>query len=117
MRRTELPRSRPVRCPGQCGPLWGRATAREGAGGSDWPAAGRSTRTPRHTAAINLLLAGVDITVIALWLGHESPTIIRVYLHTDMALKEPAIARTAPLGTHAERYHAPDNLLAFLDQL
>jgi len=74
--------------------------------------------TLRHTAAMNLLQAGVDVTVIALWLGHESPTTTRVYLHADMALKERAIARTAPPDTPAPpRYHPPDNLLAFLDQL
>jgi Site-specific recombinase XerD len=73
--------------------------------------------TLRHTAAMNLLRAGVDVTVIALWLGHESPTTTRIYLHADMALKEQAIARTAPPDTQSQRYHAPDNLLAFLDQL
>ena len=66
---------------------------------------------------MNLLHAGVDITVIALWLGHESPSTTHVYLHADMALKESAIARTTPPGTQATRYKAPDNLLAFLDQL
>jgi len=73
--------------------------------------------TMRHTAAMNLLHAGVDITVIALWLGHESPATTRIYLHADMKLKEDAIARTAPPGTEATRYKAPDTLLAFLDQL
>jgi site-specific recombinase XerD len=73
--------------------------------------------TLRHTAAMNLLRAGVDVTVIALWLGHESPTTTRVYLHADMALKEQAIARTAPPDTQAARYHPSDTLLAFLDQL
>jgi integrase/recombinase XerD len=73
--------------------------------------------TLRHTAAMNLLQAGVDITVIALWLGHESPTTTRIYLHADMALKEQALARTTPPDTHGQRYHAPDNLLTFLDQL
>lgn len=71
----------------------------------------------RHTAAMRLLHAGVDITVIALWLGHESPATTRIYLHADMKLKEDAIARTAPPGTEATRYKAPDTLLAFLDQL
>jgi integrase/recombinase XerD len=73
--------------------------------------------TLRHTAAMNLLHAAVDITVIALWLGHESPTTTRVYLHADMALKEQAIARTAPPDTTPARYQATDALLAFLDQL
>ncbi|MEU0157069.1 tyrosine-type recombinase/integrase [Micromonospora fulviviridis] len=73
--------------------------------------------TLRHTAAMNLLHAGVDITVIALWLGHESPTTTRIYLHADMALKEQAIARTAPPNTDPARYQASDDLLAFLEQL
>jgi integrase-like protein len=64
--------------------------------------AGKITpHTLRHTAAMNLLHAGVDITVIALWLGHESPATTRIYLHADMALKENAIARTSPPGTQA----------------
>jgi integrase len=66
---------------------------------------------------MNLLHAGVDITVIALWLGHESPTTTRIYLHADMALKEKAIARTTPPNTNPARYQPPDTLLAFLDQL
>ena len=60
---------------------------------------------------------GVDVTVIALWLGHESPTTTRVYLHADMALKEQAIARMTPPDTPTPRYYAPDTLLSFLDQL
>ena len=67
---------------------------------------------------MNLLHAGVDITVIALWLGHESPTTTRIYLHADMALKEKAIARTTPPDTPARRATSrPTTLLAFLDQL
>lgn len=73
--------------------------------------------TLRHSAAMTLLHAGIDITVIALWLGHESPTSTRVYLHADMALKEKAIARTSPPDTEIARYKAPDSLLAFLEQL
>jgi len=64
-----------------------------------------------------LLHAGVDITVIALWLGHESPSTTRIYLHADMALKEQALARLAPDGTPPGRYTASDSLLAFLDTL
>lgn len=73
--------------------------------------------TLRHTAAMTLLRAGIDITVIALWLGHESPTSTRIYLHADMALKEQAIARTSPPDTEATRYQAPDGMLTFLEQL
>lgn len=66
---------------------------------------------------MNLLHAGVDITVIALWLGHESPATTRIYLNADMALKEQAIARTTPPNTDPTRYQASDDLLAFLGQL
>ena len=64
-----------------------------------------------------LLHSGVDITVIALWLGHESPASTRVYLHADMEIKERALARTTPPDTQPGRYNAPDSLLAFLDSL
>lgn len=73
--------------------------------------------TLRHTAAMNLLHAGVDITVIALWLGHESTQTTRIYIHADMALKEQAMARTTPPDTTPGRYTAPDTLLTFLKQL
>jgi integrase/recombinase XerD len=76
-----------------------------------------SPHTLRHSAAMSLLHAGVDITVIALWLGHESPASTRVYLHADMEIKERALARTTPPGTEPGRYSAPDSLLAFLDGL
>jgi site-specific recombinase XerD len=66
---------------------------------------------------MNLLHAGVDITVIALWLGHETPATTRIYLHADMALKEQTIARTTPPNTDPARYQAGDDLLAFLEQL
>jgi integrase/recombinase XerD len=73
--------------------------------------------TLRHSAAMQLLQAGVDITVIALWLGHESTQTTRIYIHADMALKEQALARTTPPDTAPGRYTAPDTLLAFLNQL
>jgi site-specific recombinase XerD len=81
--------------------------------------AGR-TITPhvlRHSAAMALLHSGVDITVIALWLGHESPATTRVYLHADMAMKQQALARTTPPDSQPGRYTPPDTLLAFLDTL
>ena len=84
------------------------------------PSLQTKTVTPhvlRHSAAMALLHAGVDITVIALWLGHESPTSTRVYLHADMAMKERALARTTPPDTSPGRYNAPDTLLAFLNGL
>jgi integrase/recombinase XerD len=76
-----------------------------------------SVHTLRHTAAMRLLLSGVDITVIALWLGHEQVTTTNVYLHADMSQKERAIARTTPPNTKPGRYRAPDTLLAFLETL
>jgi site-specific recombinase XerD len=71
----------------------------------------------RHTAAMRLLHAGTDITVIALWLGHESVTTTQIYLQADMALKQQALDRTTPLATPPGRYQPPDELLAFLEAL
>jgi integrase/recombinase XerD len=71
----------------------------------------------RHSAAMRLLHAGVDLTVIALWLGHESTDTTQVYLHADMTIKERALARITPPGTPAGRYKPPDTTLAFLEQL
>lgn len=71
----------------------------------------------RHTAAMRLLLAGNDITVIALWLGHEQISTTSIYLHADMTHKQEAIDRTKPLAIKPGRYRAPDTLLAFLDAL
>jgi integrase/recombinase XerD len=71
----------------------------------------------RHTTAMSLLHAGVDTSVIALWLGHESPETTQVYLHADMTIKERALARVTPPDTTPGRYRAPDALLAFLDSL
>jgi len=73
--------------------------------------------TLRHTAAMRLLHAGVDTTTIALWLGHESTQSTQAYLHADLALKEKALARTAPTNTPPGRYRPPDQLLAFLEAL
>ncbi len=71
----------------------------------------------RHTAAMRLLAAGVDTTVIALWLGHETVATTQVYIHADLAIKEKALARTAPLDVQAGRYQPPDTLVAFLESL
>jgi len=74
--------------------------------------------TLRHSAAMRLLESGTDVTVIALWLGHEQPsTTAHIYLHADMTQKERAIARVTPPGTTPGRYRPPDTLLAFLDTL
>jgi integrase/recombinase XerD len=71
----------------------------------------------RHSAAMNLLRAGVDTTVIALWLGHEAVRSTEIYVHADLALKERALARTTPASTKPGRYRAPDPLIAFLEAL
>jgi site-specific recombinase XerD len=71
----------------------------------------------RHSTAMHLLQSGVDISVIALWLGHESPTTTHVYLSADMAMKEEALLRLQPADVGRARYEAPDNLLAFLKSL
>lgn len=72
----------------------------------------------RHTCAMNLLHAGVEVAVIALWLGHEDvETTARIYLHADMTIKERALARTTPTGSSPGRYRPPDRLLAFLSAL
>lgn len=71
----------------------------------------------RHTSAMQLLDAGIDTTVIALWLGHENVRTTQIYLHADLALKERALARTTPPRTPAGRYRPPDHLLAFLEAL
>jgi integrase/recombinase XerD len=71
----------------------------------------------RHTAAMALLHAGVDITVIALWLGHEHTETAQIYIHADQTIKQRALDRTTPLGIQPGRYHPPDKLLAFLEQL
>jgi site-specific recombinase XerD len=76
-----------------------------------------SPHTLRHTAAMTLLRAGVDTSTIALWLGHAGTKATQVYLHADLALKEAALARTAPPTVGRVRYQPPDQLLAFLESL
>ena len=76
-----------------------------------------SPHTLRHTNAMLLRAKGVDIATIALWLGHESTQTTHIYEHADPALKEQAIARTAPLGAKPGRYRPSDTLLAFLEAL
>jgi integrase/recombinase XerD len=73
--------------------------------------------TLRHTAAMDLLQRGVDLTVIALWLGHESTETTQIYLHADMQLKEQALAHTTASGKIPERYRPSDPLLTFLEGL
>ncbi len=78
---------------------------------------GVSPHVLRHTTAMQLLRAGVDTTVIALWLGHEQAETTQIYLHADMAIKERAIARVAPPDTKPGRYKPSDKILTFLDNL
>ena len=66
---------------------------------------------------MRLLHAGVDISVIALWLGHEQIETTQIYLHADLAIKEYALARTSPPDAKPGRYRPPDKLLAFLEGL
>ena len=71
----------------------------------------------RHTAAMELLSHGVDRSVIALWLGHESVETTQMYLHADLRVKEQALARVTPLGVKPSRYQPEDHLLGFLENL
>ncbi len=71
----------------------------------------------RHTAAMELLQAGVDHSVIALWLGHESSETTMIYLHADLAFKEKIMDKTKPLNVKSGRYQPGDKLLQFLSGL
>jgi len=71
----------------------------------------------RHSAAMELLQNGVDRTVIALWLGHESVETTQMYIHADIRMKERAMARTQPVKAKPGRYRPTDALLAFLEAL
>ena len=87
---------------------------------AECPTLKHKTVTPhvlRHSAAMNLLRAGCDATLLALWLGHESLGTTQVYIHADLTIKERALARTAPLDTTPGRYRPQDALLAFLESL
>ncbi|MFQ5382681.1 MAG: tyrosine-type recombinase/integrase [Dehalococcoidia bacterium] len=84
------------------------------------PSLKRKKVTPhvlRHTAAMELLQHGVDRSVIALWLGHESVETTQMYLHADLRVKEQALSRTTPVGVKPGRYRPDDGLLAFLEAL
>lgn len=76
-----------------------------------------SPHTIRHSTAMHLLQSGVDISVIALWLGHESPATTHHYLEADLAMKEQALARLEPPTNNMRRYRPPNNLVAFLRAL
>ena len=76
-----------------------------------------SPHTLRHTTAMHLLQSGVDMAVIALWLGHESPATTHMYLEADLAMKERALNRLQPPATTSPRYRPPDRLMQFLQSL
>ena len=76
-----------------------------------------SPHTVRHTTAMHLLQAGVDISVIALWLGHESPATTHHYVEADLTMKERALARLHEPEAKIQRYRAPDSLVHFLKTL
>ncbi len=71
----------------------------------------------RHTTAMNMLHHGIDQTVIALWLGHESLETTQVYIHADMKIKEKALAKMSIPSTKPNRYKPDDKLLSFLESL
>lgn len=76
-----------------------------------------SPHTLRHTTAMHLLQSGVDITVIALWLGHEDPATTHLYLEADLEMKEKALRRLQEPQLASVRYRASDPILAFLETL
>ena len=73
--------------------------------------------TLRHTTAMNLLHAGVDITVIALWLGHEQTTTTDAYLHADNQIKKEALDKTRPPEVTPGTYTPPADILAWLETI
>jgi len=90
------------------------------AAASRFPSLKRKRISPhvvRHGTAMELLRSGVDIAVIALWLGHEHTESTDVYLQTSLAMKEQALAKTSPIGAPFRRFRATDKLLAFLESL
>ena len=76
-----------------------------------------SPHTFRHTTAMHLLQSGVDMAVIALWLGHESPSTTHMYIEADLTMKERALSRLQAPAKSAARYRAPDRLMQFLQGL
>jgi integrase/recombinase XerD len=71
----------------------------------------------RHTAAMELLQAGVDRSMIALWLGHESVETTQIYLNANLALKEEILAKINPVNGKPGRYRPTDRVLSFLSSL
>ncbi|MGA2849338.1 MAG: tyrosine-type recombinase/integrase [Terracidiphilus sp.] len=84
---------------------------------SSWRRHAISPHTIRHATAMHLLQSGVDITVIALWLGHESPASTHMYVEADLTMKQRALSRLQPAKTNSPRYRPPDHLMKFLESL
>jgi len=76
-----------------------------------------SPHTVRHTTAMHLLQSGVDLTVIALWLGHESPETTHQYVEADLRMKEEVLGKATGVSTGTARYQPKGKLLEFLDSL
>ena len=100
------------RCPRSCGML--SAITAECCPPSAW---NRVRDRAEYATAMHLLQSGVDISVIALWLGHQSPTTTHHYVEADLAMKDRALARMQEPDAQISRYKAPDSLLAFLKAL
>lgn len=97
-----------------------RLTLHTSAAASDCPTLARKKVSPhvlRHTTAMRMLHAGIDTSVIALWLGHESPETTQIYLHADLGMKEAALERVRPLNVQPGRFRPKPSLLAFLESL
>ncbi|HUR22280.1 MAG TPA: tyrosine-type recombinase/integrase [Acidimicrobiales bacterium] len=97
-----------------------RVALHVGAARCHCPSLARKNVTPhvlRHTTAMALLQAGVDVAVIALWLGHEDLRSTQAYIHADLTIKERALARTTPASAKPGRFRPSDPLLAFLESL
>lgn len=112
--------------PNRCGAAMTRSNAAQRLGlatttaASDHPRLRQfrvSPHTVRHTTAMHLLQSGVDITVIALWLGHENPSTTHMYVEADISMKERALQRLRPVGARHVRYRPADQLMQFLAAL
>jgi site-specific recombinase XerD len=97
-----------------------RVTTHAAAARNNCPSLGTKQLHPhvlRHSCAMSLLQAGVDTTVIALWLGHADVRSTQPYLHADLTIKEKALALLTPGDVKPGRYKPPDRVLAFLEGL
>lgn len=82
-----------------------------------WSSSSRGIRPSTEPGAIHLLTAGVDVSVIALWLGHADRHSTDAYLHADMTIKQAALDRTRPPGVTPGNYHPEPDILAWLTAL